>query len=70
MIKKYGPTLGEPIIGIDDYANAADCYRKATDIDPNDKTAYTNLGNAYYWMGKYEMAVGSVSEGNKYRSEL
>ena len=45
--------LGRAYYLIDEYVNAANCYRKVTDLDPKDKNAYSNLGNAYFRMGAY-----------------
>ena len=40
-----------------DYANAADYYRTVTEIDPSNKVAYLELGNAYYCTREYEKAI-------------
>ena len=48
-----------------DDANAASWYQKVIDIDLNDKIAYTELGNAYYNMGKYEKAVDSFQKARE-----
>ena len=49
--------LGRAYYLIDEYVNAASCYRKVTDLDPKDKNAYSNLGNAYFRMGAYADAI-------------
>lgn len=40
-----------------DWNNAIDDLQKASDIDPNDKDVWTNLGRAYYWLDDYANAV-------------
>jgi len=36
--------------------NAADAYRKAIDLDPDNSTAYGGLGNVLHGLGKLEEA--------------
>lgn len=48
-----------------DDANAASWYQKVTDIDPDNKIAYIELGNAYYNMGKYEKALDSFQKASE-----
>ena len=39
------------------YTDAIAFFRKAEEIDPNDKHLYTNLGLAYYWLDEHNNAA-------------
>ena len=54
--------IGDTYCLMDCYANAARWYQKVTEIAPNDKIAYIELGNAYYNTGKYEKSIDSFEK--------
>ena len=68
--KEVCVNLADAYCLMDDEVNAANWYQKVIDIDQNDKIAHTELGSAYYNMGKYEKGCGLTSEGKEVRSEL
>ena len=39
------------------YTDAITFFRKAEEIDPNDKHVYTNLGLTYYWLDEHDNAA-------------
>ena len=39
------------------YASAIELLQKASNLNPNDKYVYTNLGRAYYWIDEYDKAA-------------
>ena len=54
------------------YTDAITFFRKAEEIDPNDKHVYTNLGLTYYWLDEHDNAamccqkVIVIDPNNKY----
>lgn len=56
-VKQEYCTQGYVYIERNEYANAINLFLKASDIDPDDKEVWTNLGRAYYWIDDYKNAT-------------
>lgn len=55
--------LGDLYLDREDYAQAAEALRVYTTYNSSDATGFGKLGQVYYFLGEYENAVASITNG-------